>query len=56
LEHKALKVLETTRRYMYEFDAANNTIAMCSKVENELYRLKSQEKKELRGWVIEEIA
>jgi hypothetical protein len=49
-EHKAtffdaLKGLEATRKYICQFDTNNYSIVMCNKVENELYRLRAQEKK-----------
>jgi hypothetical protein len=47
-EHKALfldalKRLEAARKYMCQFDTKNSIIVMCSKVGNELYRLRAQE-------------
>jgi hypothetical protein len=50
-EHKAtfldaLKGLEAARKYICQFDTENNIIVMCNKVENELYRLRAQEKKQ----------
>jgi hypothetical protein len=48
-EHKttfldAMKGLEEARKYMCQFDTENNIIVMCNEVENELYRLRAQEK------------
>jgi hypothetical protein len=40
----APKVLEAARKYMSLFGNENNIIVICSKVENELYRLRAQEK------------
>jgi hypothetical protein len=45
-EHKtkflvALKGLEAARKYIYQFGAKKSIIVMCSKVENELYRLRA---------------
>jgi hypothetical protein len=49
-EHKvtflvALRGLEAARKYMCQFDTKNSIIAMCSKAENELCRLRTQGKK-----------
>jgi hypothetical protein len=49
-EHKAtffvaLKGLEATVKCICQFGTENNVIVMCSKVANELYRLRAQEKK-----------
>jgi hypothetical protein len=49
-EHKvafldAWKGLEAARKYMCQFDTKNNIIVMCNEVENELHRLRAQEKK-----------
>jgi hypothetical protein len=41
----ALKGLEAARKYICQFDTKHNTIVMCNKVENALYRLKAQGKK-----------
>jgi hypothetical protein len=41
----ALKGLESARKCMCQFGSENNVIVMCSKVENELYGLKTQGKK-----------
>jgi hypothetical protein len=53
-EHKptlldALKGLEVARKYVYgQFGIKNSVIVMCSRVENELYRLKTEEKEETK--------
>jgi hypothetical protein len=54
-EHKAtflgaLKGLNATRRYKCEFDTKNNIIVMCNRVENELYKLRTQEKKKQNSY------
>jgi hypothetical protein len=41
----ALKGLETARKYMCQFDTKDNITVMCNKVENELYRPRTQEKR-----------
>jgi hypothetical protein len=41
----ALNELEAARKYMRQFDTSNNIILMCNKVENELYRLRTQREK-----------
>jgi hypothetical protein len=38
----ALTGLDAHKKYTCQFDTKNNTTLMCNKVENELYRLKSQ--------------
>jgi hypothetical protein len=50
-EHKAtffdaLKGWEAARKYICQFHTKNNIIIMCTKVENELYRLTQGEKKQ----------
>jgi hypothetical protein len=54
-EHKApfldaLKGLEAARKYICQFDTENNTL-MCNEVENELYRLRAQEKKKQKNHI-----
>jgi hypothetical protein len=49
-EHKAtflyaLKGQVAVRKYMFQFDTKNSITAMCNKVENELYRIRTLEKK-----------
>jgi hypothetical protein len=41
----ALEGLEAAGNYMCQFDTENNIIVMCNEIENELYRLRAQEKK-----------
>ena len=35
------EALEVARKYVYQFDIKDIVIMMCSKLENELYRLRS---------------
>jgi hypothetical protein len=41
----ALKGLEAVRKSTCQFDSENNVIVKCSEVENELYRLGTEEKR-----------
>jgi hypothetical protein len=41
----ALKGLEAARKYVCQFDTESNIIVRCNEVENELYRLRAQEKR-----------
>jgi hypothetical protein len=40
-----LKGLEAARKYMCQFDSEESTVVMCNKVENELYRLRTEGRK-----------
>jgi hypothetical protein len=37
--------MEATREYMCQSDTEKNTVVMCNKVENELYRLRAKDQK-----------
>jgi hypothetical protein len=40
-----MKGLKAARKYMCQFDTKNNITEMCYEDENEVYRLRAQEKK-----------
>jgi hypothetical protein len=41
----SVKGMEVARKYMCQFDTENSNVVLCEQVENELYRLRAQEKK-----------
>jgi hypothetical protein len=41
----ALKELEAAQNYMCQFGAEHSIIVKCTRIENELYRLRAQDKK-----------
>lgn len=51
------EALEVARKYVYQFDIKDIVIMMCSKLENELYRLRSWRKEKTYNinWLVKKI-